>query len=293
MARRRKRIDSRMTIDNVKNELIIKFKESGIESPDTDAEWLIAALIECSRSELPLHLNRVLDQTQIKTLMKQADRRASREPLQHIFNSTNFYGLDFKVSKAALIPRPETEQLIELAINELKDHSSPSIYDFGTGSGCIAITLAKKNINAKIIASDISQEALHLAKMNADLQGVADRIEFRQADGLALAGSEKMHLIVANPPYIPTKEILTLQPEVRDFDPHMALDGGKDGLHYYRILALESQESLVEGCSLLAEFGDGQKNYINNIFHNANWKSVKFASDLSRKPRIVIASASL
>jgi release factor glutamine methyltransferase len=129
--------------------------------------------------------------------------------------------------------------------------------------------------------------------MNADLQGVADRIEFRQADGLALAGSEKMHLIVANPPYIPTKEILTLQPEVRDFDPHMALDGGKDGLHYYRILALESQESLVEGCSLLAEFGDGQKNYINNIFHNANWKSVKFASDLSRKPRIVIASASL
>ncbi|MEE2615800.1 MAG: protein-(glutamine-N5) methyltransferase, release factor-specific, partial [Verrucomicrobiota bacterium] len=119
------------------------------------------------------------------------------------------------------------------------------------------------------------------------------RIEFRQADGLALAGSEKMHLIVSNPPYIPTKEILTLQPEVRDFDPHIALDGGNDGLHYYRILALETKDSLVHGCSLLAEFGDGQKNDINNIFLNANWPSVKFESDLSKKPRIVIASASL
>ncbi len=282
-----------MTIDNVRKELVIKFKESGIESPDTDAEWLISALIECSRSELPLHFNRNLDQTQIKALTEQGDRRANREPLQHIFSSTNFYGLDFKASKAALIPRSETEQLIELAISELKDYSSPSIYDFGTGSGCIAIALAKELINANIIASDISQDALCLAKTNADLLGVSDRIEFRQADGLALAGSEKMHLIVSNPPYIPTKEILTLQPEVRDFDPHIALDGGNDGLHYYRILALETKDSLLHGCSLLAEFGDGQKNDINNIFLNANWPSVKFESDLSKKPRIVIASASL
>ena len=282
-----------MTIDDVKKDLVIKFKESGIESPETDAEWLITTLIECSRSELPLHLNRDLDQSQIRIIMEQARRRANREPLQHIFRSTNFYGIDFKTSKAALIPRPETEQLIELAVNKLKKHSSPLIYDFGTGSGCIAIALAKELTNAKIIASDISKDALCLAKTNAGMLGVANRIEFRQADGIALSNSEKMHLIVSNPPYIPTKEILTLQAEVRDFDPHTALDGGKDGLHYYRMLALESQRSLIEGCSLLAEFGDGQKNYINNIFHNANWQSVKFVSDLSKKPRIVIASASL
>lgn len=282
-----------MTIDNAKKELVIKFKESGIESPTTDAEWIISDLIGCSRSELTLHLNKNLDQTQTKILLEQANRRANREPLQHIFNSTNFYGINFEVSKSALVPRPETEQIIELAIKELKDHPSPLIYDFGTGSGCIAIALAKKLINAKIIASDISQDALSLANRNADQLGVTDRIEFRHEDGLALADSEKMHLIVSNPPYIPTKEILTLQPEVRDFDPHIALDGGSDGLDYYRILALKSSDLLVQGCSLIAEFGDGQKNNINNIFLNANWTSVKFAFDLSKKARIVIARTSL
>ena len=102
-----------------------------------------------------------------------------------------------------------------------------------------------------------------------------------------------MHLIVSNPPYIPTKEILTLQPEVRDFDPHIALDGGSDGLNYYHILAQESSDLLVQGCSLMAEFGDGQKNQINNIFQNPNWSSVEFAFDLSKKARIVIARTSL
>ena len=279
-----------MIVSNAKKELLIKFKESGIEAPEADVEWLLATLIKCSRSELNLHFNRELEKSQIKILTAQVERRIKREPLQHIFNSTNFYGLDIKTSKAALIPRPETEQLVELAYKNLKEYSYPLIYDFGTGSGCISVALATKHPNVKIIASDISTDALSLAKINAEHLGVADRIEFRQADGLALKNSEKVHLIVSNPPYIPTKDILSLQPEVRDYDPNIALDGGRDGLDFYRALALGSHKSLNNGCSLFAEFGDGQKNDIKCIFQNANWKKIEFASDLSNKFRILIAS---
>ena len=159
-----------------------------------------------------------------------------------------------------------------------------------SGSGCIAITLAKRLAKTKIIASDISPNALRLAKANSQDHCVTSQIDFRQFDGMALAKGEQVHLIVSNPPYIPTAEIAGLQPEVREFDPHLALDGGDDGLEFYRRLAVLGQAALLSGGVLIAEFGDGQEGEVENIFSKAAWPSIKFAKDLCGKPRMVIAS---
>ena len=194
------------------------------------------------------------------------------------------------MTPVVLVPRPETEELIELAFEAAKTMPCPVIYDFGTGSGCIAVTLAKRLTKAKVIASDISDEAIRLAKANAEQHEVIKRVEFRQANGSALAAIEQVQLIVSNPPYIPTSEIEVLEPEVRDYDPRLALDGGRDGLEFYRMLARLGQVALTPGGSLIAEFGDRQEDEIESIFRKATWPNIRFAKDLCGKPRIVIAS---
>ena len=156
-----------------------------------------------------------------------------------------------------LIPRPETETLAELALGFLQSLSSQTVLDLGTGSGCIAITLAKRCPGVKVIASDVSESALKLAKLNAETFDAVKQVEFREADGLAaLVKGEQVNLIVSNPPYIPSGEISGLQPEVRYYDPHLALDGGEDGLHFYKLLAAQGQSRLKPGGKLMAEFGN-------------------------------------
>ena len=280
-----------MTVSEVRRELTDRFRSSGVESPELNAEWLLASLLNCSRTELLLRLDETIPDSQLEHLNSQAARRAKREPLQHILGTACFCGLEFQVTPAVLVPRPETEELIELAFEAAKTMPCPVIYDFGTGSGCIAVTLAKRLAKAKVIASDISDEALRLAKANAEQHEVIKRVEFRQADSSALAAGEQVQLIVSNPPYIPTSEIEELEPEVRDYDPRLALDGGRDGLEFYRMLARLGQVALTPGGSLIAEFGDGQEHEIESIFRKATWPSVRFAEDLCGKPRIVIASA--
>lgn len=280
-----------MTVSEVRRELTDRFRSSGVESPEVNAEWLLASLLNCSRTELALRLDETIPDSQLEHLNTQAARRAKREPLQHILGTACFCGLEFQVTPAVLVPRPETEELIELAFEAAKTMPCPVIYDFGTGSGCIAVTLAKRLAKAKVIASDISDEALRLAKANAEQHEVIKRVEFRQADSSALAAGEQVQLIVSNPPYIPTSEIAALEPEVRDYDPRLALDGGRDGLEFYRMLARLGQVALTPGGSLIAEFGDGQEDEIESIFRKATWPSVRFAEDLCGKPRIVIASA--
>ena len=279
-----------MTVSEARRELIDRFRSSGVESPEVNAEWLLASLLNCSRTELPLRLDETIPDPQLEHLNSQAARRAKREPLQHILGTVCFCGLEFQVTPAVLVPRPETEELTELAFEAAKTMHCPVIYDFGTGSGCIAVTLAKRLTKAKVIASDISDEALRLAKANAEQHEVINRVEFRQADGSALAAIEQVQLIVSNPPYIPTSEIAVLEPEVRDYDPRLALDGGRDGLEFYRMLARLGQVALTPGGSLIAEFGDGQEDEIESIFRMATWPNIRFAKDLSGKPRIVIAS---
>ncbi len=280
-----------MTVHEVMNKCIRQLRQAGIKSPQADVEWLASDVLKCRRSELALQAHKMPTREQIDRMRKNIKRRMDREPLQHILGMCDFYGYEFRVSSAALIPRPETETLAELALDFLQPLSSPVTFELGTGSGCISITLAKRCPGIKLIASDVSKSALTLAKLNAETLDVIGQMDFREADGLtALPDYEQVNLIISNPPYIPSEDIADLQPEVRDFDPHLALDGGGDGLRFHRLLAAEGQSHLKPGGKLMAEFGDGQESTIEDLFTQAAWPSVKIINDLAGRPRIVIAS---
>ena len=281
-----------MTAGNAIRDAVRRLGQAGVKSPQVDVEWLIADLLSCNRSEIPLHAQTDLTAEDQDLFSRRVERRTRREPLQHILGTANFLGYDFQVSAEVLIPRPETEVLVELALEFLMHLPNPSVFDLGTGSGCIALSLSKRCPKASIIGSDVSRKALALAKENAVSLGTLNQVEFRHADGLAaLAKCEQVDLILSNPPYIPTANIDTLEPEVRDHDPRLALDGGADGMQFYRLLANEGQSHLKSGGKLMAEFGDGQAPTIVDLFAQAGWPSVTTVNDLSHRPRILIASA--
>ena len=285
--------------------------KKNVESPRLQTELLLAYLLKMPRMKLYLNFDRVLSSAEIDALREFVKRRGQREPLQHITGSTSFCGHEITVNRHVLVPRPETEMLAELGWQFLSTiNSQPSTaLDFCTGSGCIAIALAAKCPAAKIIAADISTEALVLAKENAAQNNVAARIEFLQGDGFAamatvgqassLSSLETkatgwkpvplFDLIVSNPPYIPSAEIATLDPEVRDFDPRSALDGGTDGLDFYRTLAAQAQKFLQPGGKIMLEFGDGQADAIKTLFTGQNWIVEAIKADYSQRARIMIA----
>jgi release factor glutamine methyltransferase len=239
--------------------------------------------------KLYLNFERALSEAETDTFREWVKRRGLREPLQHITGSVSFCGFEIAVNRHTLVPRPETEMLAELGWMFLSTLSSGTALDVGTGNGCIAITLASKSPNAKVFASDISLEALALAKENA-LKNKA-QIEFLQGDGFAaLPADAKFDLIITNPPYIPTAEIETLEPEVRDFDPRGALDGGVDGLDFYRMLAAKAKAFLKPSGKIMLEFGDGQAPAIRAIFENEKWIVEAVKEDYSQRSRILIAS---
>ena len=280
-----------MTVGGLIEKCVSILLEAGIKSPQADVEWLASEIFQYRRSELALYALKIPTSEQVNRMLKNINRRLDREPLQHILGIGDFYGYGFRVSSAVLIPRPETETLAELALGFLQSLSSQTVLDLGTGSGCIAITLAKRCPGVKVIASDVSESALKLAKLNAETFDAVKQVEFREADGLAaLVKGEQVNLIVSNPPYIPSGEISGLQPEVRYYDPHLALDGGEDGLHFYKLLAAQGQSRLKPGGKLMAEFGNGQELAIEGLFTQAAWPKVEFSKDLTGQPRIVIAS---
>jgi release factor glutamine methyltransferase len=242
--------------------------------------------------KLYLNFERALTPTEVDSLRELIKRRGQREPLQHIVGSTSFCGFEIAVNRHALIPRPETELLAELGWNFLvtRHASRVTALDFGTGSGCIAIALAAKCANTKITATDISADALVLAKENAAKNNLAARIEFLQGDGFAaLTAKTQFDLLISNPPYIPSAEIETLQPEVRDFDPRGALDGGTDGLDFYRMFAAQAKPFLKPDGKIMLEFGDGQTDAIKAIFENEKWIVEAVQEDYSQRARILIA----
>jgi release factor glutamine methyltransferase len=263
-----------------------------VDSPRLQAELLLAHVLKLPRMKLYLNFERALTEPETSTFRDLVKRRAQREPLQHITGSTSFCGLEIAVNRHVLVPRPETELLAEAGWSFLSTINSqpPTALDFGTGSGCIAITLAAKTPATKITALDISSEALDLAKQNAAKNNVADRIEFTQGDGFgALPQRAPFDLIISNPPYIPTTEIATLDPEVRDFDPRGALDGGADGLDFYRRLAAEARPFLKSGGKIMLEFGDSQGDAIRKIFEEQKWIVEAIREDYTQRQRILIA----
>ncbi|HEY4416294.1 MAG TPA: peptide chain release factor N(5)-glutamine methyltransferase [Verrucomicrobiae bacterium] len=269
--------------------------KKSVESPRLQTELLLAHLLQMPRMKLYLNFDRVLTTAETDALREFVKRRGLREPLQHIVGSTSFCGYEITVNRDVLVPRPETELLAELGWQFLSTRNAQPLtaLDFCTGSGCIAIALAAKCPAAKITATDISAAALTLARTNATKNGVAERIEFLSGDGLgALAdvSARGFDLIVTNPPYIASAEIMTLDPEVRDFDPRLALDGGADGLDFYRKLAKEAKRFLQPSGKIMLEFGDGQADEIKKLFEDEKWIVEAVREDYSQRARILIAN---
>ena len=266
-----------------------------MDSPRLQTELLLAHLLQRPRMQLYLNFEQVLTPSQVEGLREMVKRRGLREPLQHILGTTSFCGLEIAVNRQVLIPRPETELLAERGWTFLQQRSTlnaqcSTALDFGTGSGCLAIALAHHCPTAEVQAIDLSPEALAVAEQNAARHGLAGRIRFRQGDGFAaVPAGAQFDLILSNPPYIPSAEIPTLQPEVRDHDPVGALDGGPEGLDYYRRLAAEAAPFLKPGGRLMLEIGDGQAPAVRDILEKQKWIVEAIQEDYNHALRIVIA----
>jgi release factor glutamine methyltransferase len=226
-------------------------------TPRLEAELLLAHVLRCSRAHLYAHPEYPVTSQQHVDYQELLNRRAEGEPLPYLTGHAEFYGLDFAVDPRVLIPRPETETLVELALELISHHSSPLIADVGTGSGCIGVTLAVHAPAARVYGLDLSPQALHVAQANALRHGVAERMTFLQSD-LLRALPEPVDLIVANPPYVAYQDWPSLPPEVRVHEPHLALDGGRDGLDLIRRLLDHAPTNLRPGGATLLEIGATQ-----------------------------------
>ncbi len=257
-----------------------------------DAQWLLAHVLGMPRLEMELQPERRLTAREAATFAALAARRVRRVPLQHLVGTVSFCGIDLAVNRHVLIPRPETERLAELAGEVLRGHGPGArALDIGTGSGCLAIALALAAPGARVVALEISQSALRVARANARRNRVSARIRWAHGDARCrLPGRVGFHLIVSNPPYIATGQMAALQPEVRDHDPRRALDGGPDGLHFYRVLAVSARRRLLPGGCLMWELGDGQSDAVGAILVAAGWKVQAVHADWNGTPRIMVAT---
>jgi len=266
--------------------------KKGVDAPRLQAELLLAHVLQVPRLKLYLSFERTLFQPEVETVRGLVKRRGAREPLQHIVGSTSFCGLEIKVNRHVFVPRPETERLAEHAWKYLASLGPPPlpVLDFGTGSGCIAVTLAAKCPHLDVHALDVSPEALTVARENSRLNGVDARIQFHAGDGFAsLEAQLSFSLIVSNPPYVPTADIDVLAPEVRNHDPRIALDGGRDGLDFYRKLAGEGRGRLRPDGRIMVEMGDGQEERLREMFVQHKWIVESIEPDYNGRPRILTA----
>jgi len=263
----------------------------GVESPRLQAELLLAHVLQLPRLKLYLQFDRVLTPAETDQLREAVRRRGRREPIQYITGRAAFCGRDLHVTPHVLIPRPETEQLAELGWTRLAAMPPPRLaLDVGTGSGCLAIALVEHCPDTRCLALDASPEALQVARENVTAAGLTDRIELLLSHKLeAVPPQPRFDLIISNPPYIPTAEIPALQPEVRDHEPRLALDGGPDGLDAFRWLAPEARARVRPTGLLLVECGDGQADAVAALLRQHNWIVTGIHPDYTQRPRFVEA----
>ncbi len=254
-----------------------------------DAELLLLHTLSLPRSILYAYPGRLLNTLEQTRFSEAIARRLTREPIQHITGVQEFFGLPFAVSPAVLIPRPETELLVESALARLPQTLPLRIADVGTGSGAIAIAIAFHLPHAEVTAIDISAAALALARRNAETNRVAARVHFLEGDLFhALPpGTKPFDAVLSNPPYIPDSDRASLHPQVRDFEPANALFAGPDGLSLYERLIPQALQHLAPGGLLALELGAGQRDALANLLHG--WNAVQFLNDLQGIPRVVLA----
>ncbi len=259
----------------------------GIDQPERESASLLMFALGRDRTFLIAHSEYELSEPESRLFNEIIDRRKKREPFQHIVGRQEFYGLDFEVSPDVLIPRHETELLIDAAIEILKEKENARILDIGTGSGCIVVSIIHNVPTASAVAVDISEKALSVAKQNAETNNVAGRIEFRSSDIFEAVGRQTFDVIVSNPPYIPAGDIAGLQSEVRDFDPFIALTDGGDGLSIIRRIVDDAPRFLNKNGTLLIEIGFGQVAAVGAMYDPDQWYEPEFLNDLQGIARVV------
>lgn len=266
------------------------FAGKGIDSPRLEAELLLAATLRMDRVGLYINFERPLDSRELADYREKVRRRGSREPGQYILGETEFWSLPFKISPAVLIPRADTEVLVEEALKRIK--SQARVLDVGTGSGAIAVALAHELPEIKVTALDCSDAALEVARGNAELNNVSARVCFLEGDLRDLPAGP-FEAVISNPPYIPTGDWASLMPEVREHEPRLALDGGVDGLDAYRQLAAQANHVLVPGGWLLVEVGIKQAKDVVALFKAAGLLEIETRDDYAGIPRVVMGKTRL
>lgn len=264
--------------------------KAGIEEARREADLMIAYLVHCSPANLLLKMDLELDEYSQSQLLSFLEKRATRYPLQYLLGETEFMSLPMKVSSDTLIPRNDTERIVEEAINVLRPYSKAKVADICTGGGAIAISLAYYLPQIEVIGVDLSANAIKIAMENATLNQVEDRCRFMVGDLLAPLKAENIALdmIIANPPYIPTHEITQLSPEIQS-EPRIALDGGQDGLDFYRLLVGQSKDYLCSKGYLVLEIGYDQKESVSAILMEGGFDIEKAIVDFGGNHRCFVA----
>ncbi|PZU82537.1 MAG: peptide chain release factor N(5)-glutamine methyltransferase [Shinella sp.] len=269
-----------------------RFSTAGLVDPATDARVLVSGLLRLSATAVVLGANQPVDAGQVILVRSAIDRRAAREPVHRILGERDFYGLTLKLSPDTLEPRPDTEILVDAILPHLERIAAKKgetrILDIGTGSGAIALALLKECGTARAIGTDISAGALTIAANNAYLNGVGERFEALESVWFEKIEERHFDIIVSNPPYIPTKVVEALEPEVRDFDPVRALDGGQDGLIAYRAIADNAASHLAEGGVVGLEIGYDQKQPVIQIFEAKGFSLLDARQDYGGNDRVLL-----
>lgn len=268
-------------------------QSKGVESARLEAELLLAHARSCQRIHLYTSLDVELKEAERAAMRGFVKRRAAREPLAYITGTKEFYGREFSVGQGVLVPRPETETLIDVCLDLLPKDQNATIAEVGFGSGCISITLAKQRPQLSVIAGDLSDEVMKFAESNAEKHGVQSRIHWRLADGIAelkLPSDQPIAGIVSNPPYIRDDELPGLDPEIRLHEPETALTSGPDGLNLVRRLIPEAVNVLQPGGWMVLEVDPAQCAMVESLFQQAGFSSVKTHQDLNGNDRIVSAT---
>ncbi len=277
------------TIGTVLNWTASYLQTKGIKTGRLDAEILLAHCLGVDRLYLYLNFEKPLLPDERLRFREFVKRRGSREPVALIIGKKEFWSTSLRIRPGVLIPRPETEILVEAVLLEIKENPLPEVLEIGTGSGAIAIAIAKENPRAKILATDIDFTVVETAKWNVEHSGIKNDLQFVAAKFFeGFRDGPFFDVICSNPPYIPTNMIRTLEPDVRDFEPVRALDGGLDGLDAIRSLAVESIRFLKRPGALALEFGDGQKEAVREILLSAGFEEIRTYPDLAGKNRAIV-----
>jgi len=264
-------------------------KKEFIRNPSLDSEIILSNILKINRNKLLLNLDKTIRNSEITKFNNLIDRRKKREPVAYILGNKNFWKSNFKVNKDVLIPRPETEHLVEEVLNIIPKNASFNVLDIGTGSGCIIISIILERKKSRGVAIDISKKALYIAKYNAKMQHIQNRIKFVNSniDKFSLG---KYDLIISNPPYIINYKISYLDDDVKLYEPKVALDGGVDGYSEIKNVVKKSTELIKTKGKLIIEIGDKQLNFTKEILRRNGFYINKIVKDLAEKNRCIVST---